>query len=151
MADLMAVEAGAELVFYAATRGSPFREAPQLVRQVTVLRTTKTQVIIKSPMPRADGEMRFRKDDGYLVGGGYGSERLQPLTVDSMRDVAESATRRRVHNIMEKLETASNKLYNLRAANLPIAKVQELEPLLVQISLQLGHIEVTIKGVTNGS
>ena len=142
--DLLGVEAGAELVYYAGTRHSFYREAPQLVRQVTVLRTTKTQVII-GPVREGGSELRFRKDDGYVIGGGYGSEQLKRLTVDTLRDAAQSKLRRRVHRAVEVLHDSYRQLDGARVATGPIEVIEKVEPMLRAAQSQLEQVLGVLK------
>lgn len=59
------------------------------LRKVDVARTTKLHIIV----PSIEGEVRFRKCDGYEVGGGSHGCRLYPITRERTGEIEQSFTR----------------------------------------------------------
>lgn len=120
------------VMYYEKDHHSPFR-GPALVMLVPVVKTTPTQIVILAP--RGKGELRFRREDGHLVGGKYNSDRIAPKNEKSNKDFYESKLRRRVHAALNTLSEATRKLE--RIDRQPIEVLVELDPKLSLIRTEL--------------
>lgn len=150
-ASLMGVEPGQELMYYAAHGRSFYREAPQLVRKVVVKRTTKTQIVIAALRGAGEGaELRFYKDGGHIVGGGYNSEQLRPLTEETLHDERASKLRREVYAATEAMEKLARMLSDERVPHGPIEVVQQVGPQLRDIHQRMEQVLAVLKSKEPG-
>lgn len=126
-------EAPTEVMYYG-TSSPGWREEPIVVTIVPVVRSTAMQLIVKAPNGK---EGRFYRKNGRLVGGGWRSEQVKPVTEATKLDMRESGSRRRVYRAVEAIRDAGRKIDHTKIGRLSVDEVNNLEPFLVEIHAKL--------------
>jgi hypothetical protein len=149
MSDVMFESEPTEVMFYGRDDSSRFFDGPRLICKVSVVRCTATQLIVSVPAAnKQTKELRFRRDDGGLVGGTYGSEKVKPISHDTALEASESDVRRRVHAAVQIIGDAERQLGRLRVSSLPMAKLHEIEADLSLVRHHLRKILALTKSET---